>query len=132
MPAQLIFIAKDAQGASGEKETKKQEQKASDASSDGKELDKPRRFPTHRKIPIGVLNVVGQDPVDIGSFATLDELLERARSCEISSERSNTVFGSVGTIGGLGEERGLHLLHDRLNQLPKQLTIIVQEEKRRA
>ena len=130
MPAQLIFIAKDAQEAVGEKEEKKQEQKASDASSDTKESDKPRRFPKHRKIPIGVLNVVGQDPVDIGSFATLDELLEKARSYEISPERSNTVFGSVGSIAGLNEESGLHSLHSRLNQLPNQLTIIVQEKRR--
>lgn len=138
MAAQLILIAKDAQQGAGEKENRStgkeiaEEKKASGSAESGEQPGQPRRFPRHRRIPIGVLSVFGQEPEDIGHYANVDELLDAARSYTTSPSRSNTIFGSVGTLKGLDDKHRLQSVHGRLEGLSNELTIIVHEEKHRA
>jgi hypothetical protein len=142
MPAQLILITSDlkqedeTQANEGDEKDKQDEQKAS-----GDEAEKPRRFPRHRKIPIvprhrkipiGVLNIFGQDPENIGEHANLDDLLTAAAQHPISPNQSNTLFGSVAVLPGLGDKAALDSLHGRLAGLPDQLTIVVKEGTGRA
>jgi hypothetical protein len=74
-------------------------------------------------IPVGSMNVIGQDPVTIGHYKTVDELLV---SEEVKTLRggSNTVFATVENLHGLYGPS----VRTKLNALPKELTIIVDED----
>jgi hypothetical protein len=74
-------------------------------------------------VPVGTFTVAGQDPVKIGHYKTVEELLGSGRVKTLPGG-SNTVFATVENLHGLHAPS----VHMQLRALPKELTIIVDED----
>jgi hypothetical protein len=74
-------------------------------------------------IPVGSMNVTGQNPVTIGHYKTVEELLG-SEGVRTLPGGSNTVFATVENLHGLDAPS----VQTKLNALPKELTIIIDED----
>ena len=137
MPAQLIICASPADRDGAKKPDRQveeeKEKKASESEGTGGGSGTGSDpYGPYRPIPIGVLNVYGQKPLDIGHFESVAKVLDSVHSRAGLPGGSNTIFASVRHLEDMRNDVKLRSLHSKLEVLPNELTIIVHEEKRRA
>jgi hypothetical protein len=135
MAAQFIVTVKHAVKNGDKKsgkvpEGEKEKESDSEASGASGQADDP--YGPYRPVPIGVLNIYGQKPLDIGHFDTVAKVLESLHGKRLPGG-SNTIFASVAHLDEKQlDDVQLRALHRQLERLPDELTIIVHEGLRRA
>lgn len=128
MAAQLIAIMAAAGTCGGKSQPESGEEPKTPGSTTGGSTDIDDIIPPYEPLPIGVLNVFGQEPVEVGHFANVAKLLDEVHERKIAPGGSNTIFASVENLADVQSPS----VRGKLARLPADLTIVVHPGKRDA
>lgn len=126
MPAQLVVLSQSAaEKPAGPSKKAAEKKKGGVKKEPGRRKDKDSD-PGDIPVPV-IFTVVGQKAFTVGHFANLSTLLDKVHARKRLPGGSNTMFASVAKL----EDLKSPAVHDKLERLPEQLTIIVHEGKPR-